>query len=234
MFKGVLFDLDGVITDTAEYHYLAWKQLADELGISIDRAFNESLKGVSREDSLRLILEHGNQLAAITPETFKKLASQKNEHYVELIQNVSAKDIYPGILDLLKTLKAQGIKIALASASKNGPVLLDKMGITDLFDGIADPASVKNGKPAPDIFIEAARLIDLPITECLGIEDALAGIQAIQASHALPIGVGKAEDLGSNIPLVATTEALTFDFLKQTWQTYAHSFDSKYLELLKD
>ncbi|MHC5267656.1 beta-phosphoglucomutase [Enterococcus sp. LJL98] len=218
MFKGVLFDLDGVITDTAEYHYLAWKQLADELGISIDRTFNELLKGVSREDSLRLILKHGNQLEGTTPETFKKLAHQKNEHYVQLIQNVSPSDVYPGILDLLKTLRKQNIKIALASASKNGPVLLDKMGITDFFDGIANPASVKNGKPAPDIFLEAARLIDTPITQCLGIEDALAGIQAIQASRAIPIGVGKAVDLGENIPLVASTQELTFSFLKNVWE----------------
>lgn len=218
MFKGVLFDLDGVITDTAEYHYHAWKKLADGLGISIDRAFNESLKGVSREDSLRLILKHGNQQNQISPETFAKLATEKNDHYVELIQSFSETDIYPGILTLLETLKDNNIKIALASASKNGPMLLNKMGIPELFDAIADPASVAHGKPAPDIFLEAARLIDVPITECLGIEDALAGIEAIKASGAIPIGVGRAEDLGEDLPLVQTTDDLTFSFLKQAWR----------------
>lgn len=218
MFKGVLFDLDGVITDTAEYHYHAWKKLADGLGISIDRAFNESLKGVSREDSLRLILAHGKQQAEIPAAQFAQLAKEKNDHYVELIERFSEKDIYPGILSLLQTLKENKIKIALASASKNGPMLLEKMGLTSLFDAIADPAAVASGKPAPDIFLEAARLIDVPITECLGIEDALAGIQAIKASGATPVGVGRVEDLGDDIPLVPSTEALTFDYLKDVWE----------------
>lgn len=218
MFKGVLFDLDGVITDTAEYHYHAWKKLADGLGISIDRAFNESLKGVSREDSLRLILAHGKQQAEIPAAQFAQLAKEKNDHYVELIERFSEKDIYPGILSLLQTLKENKIKIALASASKNGPMLLEKMGLTSLFDAIADPAAVASGKPAPDIFLEAARLIDVPITECLGIEDALAGIQAIKASGATPVGVGRSEDLGDDIPLVPSTEALTFDYLKDVWE----------------
>ena len=218
MFKGVLFDLDGVITDTAEYHYHAWKKLADGLDISIDRAFNESLKGVSREDSLHLILAHGKQQAEIPAAQFAQLAKEKNDHYVELIERFSEKDIYPGILSLLQTLKENKIKIALASASKNGPMLLEKMGLTSLFDAIADPAAVASGKPAPDIFLEAARLIDVPITECLGIEDALAGIQAIKASGATPVGVGRAEDLGDDIPLVPSTEALTFDYLKDVWE----------------
>lgn len=97
-------------------------------------------------------------------------------------------------------------------------MLLEKMGLTSLFDAIADPAAVASGKPAPDIFLEAARLIDVPITECLGIEDALAGIQAIKASSATPVGVGRAEDLGDDIPLVPSTEALTFDYLKDVWE----------------
>jgi beta-phosphoglucomutase len=110
MFKGVLFDLDGVITDTAEYHFLAWKKLADDLGISIDREFNERLKGVSREDSLTLILEHGNKQDDISTEQFAQLAKEKNENYVEMIQAISPKDIYPGILELLTDLKNNGIR----------------------------------------------------------------------------------------------------------------------------
>lgn len=218
MFKGVLFDLDGVITDTAEYHYLAWKKLADELGISIDRAFNEKLKGVSREDSLRLILTHGNRENDFSQTEFDQLAKRKNDNYVEMIQAVSPKDVYPGILDLLQDLKKVGIKISLASASKNGPFLLKQMELTEYFDGIADPATIKAGKPAPDIFILAAEVVNLQPEDCIGIEDAQAGIAAIKASGALPIGVGKAQQLGHDIALVDSTNELTIEFLKKHWQ----------------
>lgn len=217
MFKGVLFDLDGVITDTAEYHYLAWKKLADELGITIDREFNEKLKGVSREDSLRLILEHGKRESDFSETEFQKLAKSKNDNYVEMIQAVSPKDVYPGILELLKELKNAGIKISLASASKNGPFLLKQMALTDYFDGIADPAKVAAGKPAPDIFILAAQVVGLDPDECIGIEDAQAGIAAIKACGALPVGVGQAEQLGDDIALVESTSELTLAFLEKQW-----------------
>ena len=217
MFKGVLFDLDGVITDTAEYHYLAWKKLADELGITIDREFNEKLKGVSREDSLRLILEHGKRESDFSETEFQQLAKSKNDNYVEMIQAVSPKDVYPGILELLKELKNAGIKISLASASKNGPFLVKQMALTDYFDGIADPAKVAAGKPAPDIFILAAQVVGLDPNECIGIEDAQAGIAAIKACGALPVGVGQAEQLGDDIALVESTSELTLAFLEKQW-----------------
>lgn len=217
MFKGVLFDLDGVITDTAEYHYLAWKKLADDLGISIDRQFNEKLKGVSREDSLRLILEHGGREKDFSETEFNQLAKSKNDNYVEMIQAVSPKDVYPGILELLKALKKADIKISLASASKNGPFLLKQMELTDYFDGIADPAAVRAGKPAPDIFILAAEVVGLAPNECIGIEDAQAGISAIKASGALPVGVGSAKQLGDDIAIVASTAELTLNFLEKQW-----------------
>ncbi len=218
MFKGVLFDLDGVITDTAEYHFHAWKKLADDLGISIDREFNERLKGVSREDSLTLILEHGNKQNDITPEQFTELAKGKNDNYVEMIQAISPKDIYPGILELLTDLKNNHIKIALASASKNGPLLLDKMEISHFFDAIVDPASLAAGKPAPDIFLAAAKAVGIDITDAIGVEDATAGVAAIKASGALPIGVGEAKDLGDDIALVPDTSHLSFDYLTSVWQ----------------
>ena len=217
MCKGVLCELDGVITDTAEYHYLAWKKLADELGITIDREFNEKLKGVSREDSLRLILEHGKRESDFSETEFQQLAKSKNDNYVEMIQAVSPKDVYPGILELLKELKNAGIKISLASASKNGPFLLKQMALTDYFDGIADPAKVAAGKPAPDIFILAAQVVGLDPNECIGIEDAQAGIAAIKACGALPVGVGQAEQLGDDIALVESTSELTLAFLEKQW-----------------
>jgi beta-phosphoglucomutase len=217
MFKGVLFDLDGVITDTAEFHYQAWKKLGDEIGISIDRAFNEQLKGVSREDSLRLIIKHGQKEGLFSSEAFAQLAQRKNEYYLELIQAITPEAVYPGILPLLKDLHAANIKVALASASKNGPFLLEKMQLTSLFDAIANPANIQTGKPAPDIFILAAKEVGLTPAECLGIEDAQAGIQAIIASGAQPIGVGRIEELGAGFPIVPDTSALTFNFLKKAW-----------------
>ena len=219
MFKAVLFDLDGVITDTAEYHFQAWKALAEELGIDgVNRTFNEQLKGVSREDSLRKILELGGKFEAYDDETFAQLAQRKNDNYVQMIQKVGPDDIYPGILDLLKDLRAKNIKIALASASKNGPFLLEAMGLSSYFDVIADPAKVAASKPAPDIFLAAAAGVGVPITSCIGIEDAQAGITAIKAAGALPIGVGAAEDLGTDIALVSNTNSLSLELLTKVWE----------------
>ena len=219
MFKAVLFDLDGVITDTAEYHFQAWKALAEELGIDgVDRTFNEQLKGVSREDSLRKILELGGKFEAYDDETFAQLAQRKNDNYVQMIQKVGPDDIYPGILDLLKDLRAKNIKIALASASKKGPFLLEAMGLSSYFDAIADPAKVAASKPAPDIFLAAAAGVGVPITSCIGIEDAQAGITAIKAAGALPIGVGAAEDLGTDIALVSSTNSLSLELLTKVWE----------------
>lgn len=216
MFKAVLFDLDGVITDTAEYHYLAWKALAEELGIEgVNRSFNEQLKGVSRDDSLQKILDLGQ--LTVSSEEFAELADRKNRNYVDMIQKVSPRDIYPGILELLRPLREKGIKIALASASKNGPFLLKQMDIEDYFDAVADPAKIAVSKPAPDIFLAAAEQVGVPISACIGIEDAQAGIQAIQAAGALPVGVGKAEDLGASIDLVPDTSHLTLPYLEEVW-----------------
>ncbi|MDR0297930.1 MAG: beta-phosphoglucomutase [Streptococcaceae bacterium] len=216
MFEAVLFDLDGVITDTAEYHYRAWRALAEEIGIDgVDREFNEQLKGVARDDSLKKILALGNK--TVSADEFQKLMAQKNDNYVTMIESVSPADVYPGILQLLKDLRAASIKIALASASKNGPALLDKMQLTDYFDAIADPAKVAASKPAPDIFIAAADGVSVSADKCIGLEDSIAGITAIKDSGALPVGVGRAEDLGTDIALVPDTSKLTLDYLKETW-----------------
>ena len=217
MFKAVLFDLDGVITDTAEYHFRAWKALAEEIGINgVDREFNEQLKGVSREDSLKKILALGNK--SVSDTEFAELAKRKNDNYVRMIQDVSPSDVYPGILQLLEDLRAHDIKIALASASKNGPFLLERMALTSYFDAIADPAKVAASKPAPDIFIAAAQAVDVDPEDSIGLEDSQAGIQAIKDSGALPIGVGRPEDLGFDIEVVPDTSHYTYDFLVKVWQ----------------
>ncbi len=219
MFKAVLFDLDGVITDTAEYHYQAWRDLAESLGIKgVDRKFNEQLKGVSREDSLEKILLLEGKRNYFSNEEFTSLAKQKNDNYVQMIQKVCPKDIYPGILELLQDLKANGIKIGLASASKNGKFLLERMDLTSFFDYIADPAEVAASKPAPDIFLAAAGGLNIPISETIGIEDAKAGITAIQAAGSLPIGVGNAADLGTNIDIVQDTSYLSIEYLQEIWK----------------
>lgn len=218
MFEAVLFDLDGVLADTAEYHYEAWKKLGEELNIQINKEFNEQLKGVSREDSLQLILEYGGRGTDFNKEEFLELAKRKNDTYLKLIERVSPKDVYPGILSLLKELKENDIKISLASASKNGPKLLKQMELIDYFDAIADPNEVEKGKPAPDIFELAAEKVSATISECIGVEDARAGVDAIKASGALPVGVGLPEELGDDIALVSGTESLNLAYLTKVWE----------------
>ncbi|GFH41559.1 beta-phosphoglucomutase [Lactococcus hodotermopsidis] len=220
MFKAVLFDLDGVITDTAEYHFLAWEKLAKSIGITIDREFNENLKGVSREESLRRILAHGGRETDFSATEFADMAKRKNDNYVDMIQQVSPSDVYPGILQLLQDLRENDVKIALASASKNGPFLLKQMNLTDYFDAIADPAKVAENKPAPDIFIAAAEGVGVDVTQTIGIEDAYSGIAAIKSAYAVPIGVGSHEVLGDDIALVNETSQLTFAYLQEVWEDY--------------
>lgn len=213
MLKGVLFDLDGVITDTSNYHFLAWKAIADEIGIKIDEKFNEQLKGVSRTDSLKRIIAYGHKEDEISPEEFDQLLEQKNNYYLQYIDKLQQENILPGILDLLKSLKQNNVKIALASVSKNGPRILQKLAIDQYFDAIVDPAKVAHGKPAPDIYEAAALAIDVPKDECLGIEDAIAGVQAINSAGIYSVGVGDKVTLGEADVVVPDTSYLTYDFL---------------------
>lgn len=213
--KALIFDLDGVITDSAEYHFIAWKNLAAEIGIEIDREFNEKLKGVSRDDSLDKILAHGNKLNDFTDEEKMKLATKKNEEYLKLIEKVTPADILPGISLLLKNAKANGVKLALASASKNGPLILEKLGLSEIFDTIVDPALLKAGKPDPEIFITAAKQLDLSTDVCIGIEDAAAGVIAINAANMFSVGVGPSEILGHANYNVINTSNLDFFEIKE-------------------
>lgn len=205
--EAILFDLDGVITDTAHYHYLAWKKTADALGISIDEKFNEQLKGINRVESLQRILAYGQK--QVDEATFERLLYEKNEDYKQLIQQVTHKDILPGILSFLDQLAEHGIKTAIASVSKNAPTILKGLGIIHRFNVIVDPDTVKEGKPAPDIFLEAARLLETPIENCIGIEDAEAGIEALVDAGIFAVGIGGQglADKGAQLVL-KTTEAL--------------------------
>lgn len=220
--KAVIFDLDGVITDTASYHFKAWKQLAAELGIEIDEQFNEQLKGISRIESLERILSKGNVLEQYSAEEIHRLAEQKNEVYKELINGLSSADILPGILPFLKELKENDIKIALASASKNAPFILEKLEINPFFDTIVDPASLSKGKPDPGIFLKAAEQLSVNDTDCVGIEDAPAGVDAINAASMVSIGIGSPEQLGKAHVVFPSTEQLTNEAVKKAWEAHVN------------
>ena len=187
--KAFIFDLDGVLTDTAKYHYLAWKQLADKLGYYFDEEINERLKGVSRIKSFQIILEVNNALDKYTLEEQEKFANEKNDLYVELIKNVTNNDILPGISELLEKCKENNIKCAVASASKNAFSVLENLGIKDEFDYIADARLIKNTKPDPEVFIDCMKALNLSPNECIGFEDAEAGIQAIQSAKMMSVGI---------------------------------------------
>ena len=215
MLKGIIFDLDGVITDTAEFHYLAWKKTAEEINIPFDREFNEELKGVSRMESLYKILDHGNVRNNFSSEQIDKLALDKNTYYQELIKEITPKDILPGIKEFLIECKNAGLQIGLASASKNGPFILERLEVTSLFDTVVDPATLKRGKPDPEIFTRAAKQLQLNVDECVGVEDAEAGIEAIKGANMYAIGVGTKERMKKADWQVNSTKEITLEELKK-------------------
>ena len=215
--KAVLFDLDGVITDTAVYHYHAWKALGEKIGIEIDEEFNEELKGVSRTDSLNRILAKGNKEEAYSQTEKETMAADKNELYKTLFEEMSPKDILPGIKALLDGLKERNILIGLASASQNGPTILEKLQLTDYFDEIVDPAKLKAGKPDPEIFLTGAKDLGVKPQDCVGVEDAAAGVEAIAAADMVSVGVGDADTLGKATKVVPETGALTVELLEEVW-----------------
>ncbi|EAE0857832.1 beta-phosphoglucomutase [Listeria monocytogenes] len=188
--KGVVFDLDGVITDTAHYHYLAWKKTAESIGIEFDEAFNENLKGVSRIDSLLLILKKDGRENDFTEEQIEALAADKNDFYVSLLKEITPADVLPGIKELIVDLKKQNLKCAIASVSKNAQTVLSALEMEQEFDYIVDAAKITKSKPDPEIFVEACCGLGLETSEVVGIEDAQAGIEAINAAGIVSVGVG--------------------------------------------
>lgn len=186
--EGILFDLDGVIADTARFHYLAWKRLADELGIPFDEMVNQRLKGIDRRRSFQIILEAAD--VRIPQKDQDRYIALKNDYYLQLIAGMSPKDILPGAADLLEYCRRQGILIGLASASRNAGFVLEKLGLTATFDAVADASLVKRGKPDPEIFLTVMTTLDLTPESCLGVEDALEGVRAINAAGMFSIGVG--------------------------------------------
>ena len=187
-FKAVIFDLDGVLTDTAHYHFLAWKRLAEAVDVQFDTAFNEQLKGIDRMGSLDLILASSGR--EFTPTQKLALAEAKNLHYRQLIETMSANNLLPGAVEALMKVRAAGMKVGLASVSKNAFTVIERLGITGDFDYVVDASRIARGKPDPEIFLKAAAELGVAPADCLGVEDAVAGVAAIKAAGMYALGVG--------------------------------------------
>lgn len=203
LIKAVIFDLDGVIVDTAHYHYLAWKKLANELGIELSVQDNEQLKGISRMKSLEIILQLGG--VSLSPHEMEKLANKKNTWFVDFIERMSPEEIFPGVKSLIEKMRAKGLKIGLASSSKNAKMVLDLLRISALFDVMVDGNMVTHSKPDPEIFLLAATRLGVSPSECLVFEDAEAGVDAALKAGMKCVGIGSAEQLGKADQIIART-----------------------------
>lgn len=207
--EAAIFDLDGVIVDTAKYHYLAWKRLAHEVGIDLSIEDNERLKGVSRMDSLDIILALGN--VQVSHQQKEQLADKKNSWFLEYVNQMTPSELLPGARELMVKLKQQGLKIALGSSSKNAPLVLRLLAIENLFDVIVDGTMVKNSKPDPEIFLLGATLLKLPPSACVVFEDAEAGVEAALTAGMKCIGIGSPKQLGKATKVVADLVDFSFD-----------------------
>ncbi|MBQ4405795.1 MAG: beta-phosphoglucomutase [Bacteroidales bacterium] len=192
--KALIFDLDGVLVDSAKYHYLAWKVLADKLGFEFTEKDNERLKGVSRMKSLEILLEIGGVI--MSDEMKEKAATEKNELYRSYIAKMTPDEILPGVEDFLKEVKAAGIKTAIGSASKNTPLILERTGLAKYFDAVADGTMVSKAKPDPEVFLKGAELLGVEPKECVVFEDAEAGVEAAHNAGMKAVGIGSATTLG--------------------------------------
>jgi beta-phosphoglucomutase len=191
--KGCIFDLDGVLVDTARFHFLAWKSLADRLGFEFTESDNERLKGVSRMASLEILLEIGK----LAPTDIEKMeyASEKNALYLRYIEKMKPSDILPGVREFLNEIKRTGVRIGLGSVSKNAQSILSKTGITEFFDAIVDGNIISRAKPDPEVFLTGAKMLNLPPAQCVVFEDAVAGVEAAHRAGMKCVGVGSRDIL---------------------------------------
>lgn len=193
--KAVIFDLDGVLVFTDQYHYQAWRKIADEKGVYFDEKINDRLRGVSRMESLDIILEQDKGMP-LTQNEKELLAEKKNRIYRKLLENMTSEDVTDDVRKTLKALRDRGYKIALGSSSKNAKFILEKTELTDLFDAIADGTVITRSKPDPEVFLKAADFLKIPPENCLVVEDAEAGIQAAKAGNMQVAAIGDAVKLG--------------------------------------
>ena len=203
MIKACIFDLDGVIVDTAHYHFVAWQRLAKELGITFTEKENERLKGVSRMRSLEIILEIGG--IELSEEEKEKLALRKNGWFVEYINAIKPEEVFSGVPELLQSIRSKGIKVGLASSSKNADTVLRLLGIGNMFDAIVDGTMIVNTKPNPEIFLLAARKLGVVPSDCVVFEDAEAGVEAAIAAGMKCVGVGLPGQLSTANEVVRNT-----------------------------
>lgn len=211
--KACIFDLDGVIVDTAKYHYLAWKALADKLGFEFTEEHNERLKGVSRMDSLEILLEIGK--VTLTEEEKLRYAAEKNTLYVSFIEQMAPDEILPNVREFLKELRSEGIKISLGSASKNAVMILEKLDLMSSFDAIVDGRHISKAKPDPEVFLRGASELKEVPADCVVFEDAQAGVQAAKNAGMACVGIGDTKTLGLADFVMPGFESFTFAELKK-------------------
>lgn len=210
--KACLFDLDGVIVDTAKYHYLAWKRLANELGFEFTQEDNERLKGVSRMKSLEILLEIGG--LSFNDTVKEEMAAKKNAWYVEYISHMDSSEILPGVLDFMKILRESNIKTALGSVSKNAMLILENIKMVDYLDVVIDGTKITNAKPHPEVFLKGAAELGVKASECVVFEDAQAGIEAAINAGMYSIGVGSPKVLNKANFVISSFKEMTLDKLK--------------------
>ncbi|WP_438497223.1 beta-phosphoglucomutase [Paenibacillus sp. IHBB 3054] len=211
-FEAAIFDLDGVIVDTAKFHYKAWKRLAGELGFAFSERENEQLKGVSRMESLDLLLRAG-RITDVTPERREAWASRKNEWYKEFLATLTPADVLPGVRNFLGLLRSCGIKTGIASASKNAPLIMNKVNIGPLFDVVVDGNSIVRAKPDPEVFLQAARLLGVAPGACFVFEDAAAGVEGAIRAGMRVVGIGAEQLLARSHLNITSFEQLEPVFL---------------------
>jgi beta-phosphoglucomutase len=209
--KACIFDLDGVIVDTAHYHFLAWKKLAEQLGIIFTEKENEQLKGVSRMHSLEIILSLGN--LKLDENKKQLLADRKNSWFVDYVNAMKPEEIFPGVKTLLKKIRSKGLKVGLASSSKNAPAVIKLLGIENEFDAIVDGTMIVHSKPDPEIFLLAASMLNVSPKDCLVFEDAEAGVEAALRAGMKCVGVGSADQLDKANMIISKTGDFSLESL---------------------
>jgi len=215
MIEACLFDLDGVVVDTARYHFIAWKALAEELGFEFTLEDNERLKGVSRMHSLDILLEIGG-LNFSEPEKLA-MAEKKNTLYVSYIEKMTPEETLPGVENFLQELRTAGIGIALGSASKNAPMILERIQLSGMFDAIVDGNSISEAKPNPEVFLKGAEKLGALPENCVVFEDAIAGIEAAQNANMYSVGIGDPENLGFADLVIPGFDGFTVEKLKRAF-----------------
>jgi|TARA_B110000908_G_scaffold96456_1_gene114019 beta-phosphoglucomutase len=211
--RGYIFDLDGVIVDTAKYHFLAWKKLANSIGIDFSQEQNEQLKGVSRVRSLEKILAWGNK--TISAAHFTRLMTSKNDDYLLHVHEMSESEILPDVIKILNFLGDESQPVALGSASKNARLILNKVNLIDKFEAIVDGTNVNKAKPDPEVFLIAAEQLEMPPEDCIVFEDAVAGVQAANSANMISIGIGDAKILHEADYIFRDFTEISTDFLKE-------------------